>query len=182
MSTSDVEILKSALQKHWPSEPSYKAARYVGRFFNATRFGTKIAAKVIGNHGTYTVSIQINQDRLTSACSCYIGKHGHCHHCHALAVTFLKEANTFTELKQRNLDEVASVADIPEYLRSVTLDDLIQQLKQQGVTQKAFAESIGMSSQKLSAIKSSEKRNRYFHELGATKLACLWVLERFAKK
>jgi transcriptional regulator with XRE-family HTH domain len=62
------------------------------------------------------------------------------------------------------------------------LDELIQSLRKQGITQKAFAESIGMSSQKLSAIKSSERRNRYFHELGATKLACLWVLERFPKK
>jgi len=24
-------------------------------------------------------------------------------------------------------------------------------------------------------------RNRFYHELGATKLACLWVLERFGK-
>mgnify|MGYP001796249775 CR=1 FL=1 len=182
MSTSDVRRLKSALKKHWPSKPGYKAERYVGQFFNATRFGTKIAAEVVGNHGTYTVSIQINQDQITSVCSCYIGKHGYCHHCHALAATFLKQPNIFIELKQRTLDEVVSVTDIPEYLRSVTLDDLIQQLKKQGITQKALAESIGMSSQKLSAIKSSEKRNRYFHELGATKLACLWVLERFAKK
>ena len=55
----------------------------------------------------------------------------------------------------------------------------IQQSRKQGVTQKAFVESIGMSSQKLSAIKSNERRNRDFYELGATKLACLWVLERF---
>ncbi|MCB0214903.1 MAG: hypothetical protein KDJ52_36525, partial [Anaerolineae bacterium] len=78
--------------------------------------------------------------------------------------------------------EVEALADLPEYLRSVTLDELIQALKKKGISQKAFAESIGMSSQKLSAIKSSEKRNRYFHELGATKLACLWVLEKFTKK
>ena len=34
-----------------------KAKRYVGEFFEGTRLGTKISAKVIGNHGTYAVSI-----------------------------------------------------------------------------------------------------------------------------
>ena len=181
MSASDLEILKSTLQKNWSSKPSDKAQRYVGKFFGATRFGTKIAANVLGNHGTYTVSIQVKEGTLNSACSCYIGKYGGCHHCQALAITFLEDTTKFIELNQRNIDEVGEVADIPEYLRSVTLDDLIQELKKKGITQKAFAESIGMSSQKLSAIKSSERRNRYFHELGATKLACLWVLERFGK-
>ena len=52
-------------------------------------------------------------------------------------------------------------------------------MKAQGITQTAFAESIGMNPRHLSAIKSSELRNRYFNELGATKLACLWVIENF---
>ena len=182
MPTSDLEILKSTIQKNWSAKPSEKAKRYVDQFFDATRFGTKIMAKILGNHGTYTVSIQVQEGSETSACSCYIGKYGGCHHCHALAITFLQDTTNFRELKQRSLDEVGELADIPEYLRSVTLDELIGELKKQGITQKAFAESIGMSSPKLSAIKSSERRNRYFHELGATKLACLWVLERFTKQ
>jgi uncharacterized Zn finger protein len=126
--------------------------------------------------------VWISEGIFTSACSCYIGKHGGCHHCQALAITFLQNTAKFKELKQRKLEDVGELADIVEYLRGVTLDELIQELKRNGVTQKAFAESIGMSSQKLSAIKASERRNRYFHELGATKLACLWVLERFGKK
>ena len=182
MPASDLEILKSIIQANWSSRPSDKAKRYVGQFFDTTRFGTKITAKVIGNHGTYTVSLQVSEGSLTSACSCYIGKYGGCHHCQALAITFLQDPTKFIELRQRELEDVGVLADIAEYLRSVTLDGLIEELKKQGITQKAFADSIGMSSQKLSAIKSSERRNRYFHELGATKLACLWVLERFGKK
>ncbi len=182
MSALDLEILKSAIQKNWSSRPGDKAKRYVGQFFDATRFGTKIAAEVAGNHGIYTVSVQVTDGRLTSACSCYIGKHGGCHHCQALGLTFLQDTTAFKELEQRALEDVRELADMPEYLRSVTLDGLIQELKKKGITQKAFAESIGMSSQKLSAIKSSERRNRYFHELGATKLACLWILERFGEK
>jgi len=38
-----------------------------------------------------------------------------------------------------------------------------------------------MNPQHLSAIKSCELRNRFFNELGATKLACLWVLDHFKK-
>lgn len=183
MSTSDLEILKSTIQKNWSSQPSDKVKQYVGQFFGATRFGTKIMAEVMGNYGTYTVSMKIDEKkRLTSTCSCYIDRHGNCHHCQALGITFLQNSAEFIELKKRNLDEVVDIVDLPEYLRSVTLDELIQELKKRGISQKAFAESMGMSSQKLSAIKSSENRNRYFHELGATKLACLWVLERFAKK
>lgn len=182
MPASDLETLKAAIQKNWSSRPSDKAKRYVGQFFGGTRFSNKITAQVKGNHGIYTVSMQVNEGYLTSACSCYIGKRGGCHHCHALAITFLRDTTKFTELKQRTLDEVGALADMPEYLRSVTLEELIKALKKKGISQKAFAESIGMSSQKLSAIKSSEKRNRYFHELGATKLACLWVLEKFTKK
>jgi len=38
-----------------------------------------------------------------------------------------------------------------------------------------------MNTRHLSAIKASELRNRSFNELGATKLACLWVLEHLGK-
>ena len=69
--------------------------------------------------------------------------------------------------------------EMEAYLASTTLDALLQEMKAQGVTQTAFAESIGMNPRHLSAIKSSELRNRYFNELGATKLACLWVIENF---
>lgn len=61
------------------------------------------------------------------------------------------------------------------------LDSLLQDLKSQGISQKDFAESIGMNPRHLSSIKSSEMRNRYYNELGATKLACLWVLEHVSK-
>jgi hypothetical protein len=59
----------------------------------------------------------------------------------------------------------------------VTLEALLAQLKDKDITQKAFAEQIGMHTRHLTAIKSSELRYHYFHELGATKLACVWMLE-----
>jgi transcriptional regulator with XRE-family HTH domain len=76
---------------------------------------------------------------------------------------------------------VSALGELNEYLQGVTLDSLIQEMKANGITQKAFAESLGMSSQYLSAVKSSERRNRYYNELGAIKIACLWVLKKFGQ-
>ena len=106
---------------------------------------------------------------------------GYCHHCHALALTFLKHPDSFQVVRQKRRRDVRAVSDLSAYLKGVTLDSLLQKLKAQGVTQKEIAEGIGMNPRHLSAIKSSELRNRYFNELGATKLACLWVLEHCEK-
>ena len=135
-----------------------------------------------GNHGTYTVSIWVNGEQVSSACGCYIGKHGYCHHCAALAYTFFQSPTTFQEVVSKDKNDLSSLDEIPDYLKSTTLDTLLAELKTKGITQKAFAESIGMNSRHLSAVKSSEKHNHFFNELGAIKLACLWMLEHLDKK
>jgi uncharacterized Zn finger protein len=181
MADADLDLLQTAIKRHWSWVPSKKAKGYVNTFFAAQRRGTTITAKVVGNHGTYTVSIQIEPQGVRSACSCYIGKHGHCHHCEALARTFLVDPRKFTVVKPKQIKEVRQLTDVRASLESVTLDTLLTQLKAQGITQKAFAEQIGMNTRHLAAIKSSELRHHYFNELGATKLACLWVLEHLGK-
>ena len=168
-------MLQAAVRRQWSRTPSDKAKRYVDAFFDATRIGTKIIAKVHGNHGTYTVSIHLNQQTLNAACSCYIGKGGGCHHCEALAQTFLNNPDAFRAREQTQFGAIQTLADLQAYLQNTTLDTLLNELKSQGISQKAFAESIGMSTRHLSAIKSSELRHHYFHELAATKLACIWV-------
>ena len=181
MTDADLDILRTAIQRHWSRVPSSKAKGYVNAFSAAQRRGTTITAKVVGNHGTYTVSIRVDDNGLTSACSCYIGKHGHCHHCEALAITFLQDSSAFKPVKTKQIKEVHDLTDVRSSLDGVTLDALLTQLKAKGVTQKAFAEQIGMNTRHLAAIKSSELRHHYFNELGATKLACLWMLEHFGK-
>jgi hypothetical protein len=84
-------------------------------------------------------------------------------------------------VKPKQIKEVRQLTDVRASLESVTLDTLLNQLKAQGITQKAFAEQIGMNTRHLAAMKSSELRHHYFNELGATKLACLWVLEHLGK-
>jgi hypothetical protein len=177
MPATDVTALTEAIRRSWPRTPSEKARPYVGKFFDQVRIGKRIMAKVEGNHGIYTVSVEAKGASLASACSCYIGKYGGCHHCHALAITFLTHVDSFKEIQRKRLESIRTLADLQAYLRGITLESLLMKLKTQGVTQKAFAEGIGMNPRHLAAIKASELRHHYFHELGATKLACLWVLE-----
>ena len=73
MADPDLDLLQTALKRRWSRVPSQKAKPYVHAFSAAERRGTKITAKVVGNHGTDTVSIQIEEQGLRSACSCYIG-------------------------------------------------------------------------------------------------------------
>lgn len=178
----DIESLQAELRAFWRAAPSEKAKRYVGKFFETTRAGSKIAGKVQGNHGTYLVSIEASPGHLSSACSCYIGKRGFCHHCEALAYTFLETPGGFREVQSTARDEVRSLDDLHVYLQGVTLETLLAELKAHGITQSAFAAGIGMNSRHLSAVKSAESRNNFYHELGATKVACLWVLEHIKQK
>jgi uncharacterized Zn finger protein len=118
MSKSDIDVLKAAIRSYWSRTPSDKAKRYIGQFFNMARVGTKITAQVVGNYGTYTVSIQAKGQDFSSACSCYIGAGGGCHHCEAIAITFLNDANAFKEVKPKKLKEVQSLKDLRGYLSS----------------------------------------------------------------
>jgi uncharacterized Zn finger protein len=177
----EIDEIKAALRDAWFAgcELDVKARRYVGKFYDRRRAGKKIVATVVGNHGTYTVSLAVKLKRVESACSCYVGRGGGCHHCDALAQTFLNDAVSFQVIKRKGRGSVRTLKDLKAYLNGATLDTFLQELKAQGITQTAFAESIGMNPRHLSAIKSSELRNRFFNELGATKLACLWVIEKF---
>jgi uncharacterized Zn finger protein len=177
----DVVELKKALKKRWSRNPSTKAKRYIEKFWDRTRRGQRIMAQVEGNHGTYRVSVGINNNVLDAACSCYKGKHGYCHHCAALAYTFLDNPDSFVVITPIPLAQVATMDDLKRYLEATTLDELITELKAKSITQKAFAESIGMSSQKVGTIKRNELQGYRVHELAAVKLACVWVLQNLTK-
>ena len=51
--------------------------------------------------------------------------------------------------------DVRTLTDVQAYLQSVTLEALLAQLKDKGITQKAFAEQLGMHTRHLAAMKSS---------------------------
>jgi uncharacterized Zn finger protein len=174
---SEIGEVKAAIVRHqWGMSGDEKVTRYVGKFFDRHRIGKKIMARVVGNHGTYTVSLSVKDGRADGACSCYVGRGG-CHHCVALAKTFMDNPESFVAVARKRRTNIRTLDDLASYLKGVTLAKLIDQMKERGVTQTAFAESIGMNLRHLAAIKSSEARHRYFNELGATKLAVLWVIE-----
>jgi uncharacterized Zn finger protein len=179
MTESD-SSLQNAIHSTWSKAPGEKARRYIGKFYALERIGGRITGKVEGNHGTYAVSIRVENGRVSSACGCYIGKHGYCHHCEALAHTFYQNPEAFIEVVSKEKTELSALGDLPDYIKSTTLESLLAELKGKGITQKAFAESIGMNPRHLGAVKSSELRNHYFNELGAIKLACLWMLEHIS--
>lgn len=186
MEQEDIAALRDALQHHWAwaEEPDAKAASYVDQFSDRTRAGRRISGRVEGNHGTYTVSIDATNGALEAACSCYIGRSGYCHHCHTLARTFLHDPASFRAAPPPTLQDARDMRtpeDLRAYLQGVTLDALIGAPQARGITQARVAASIGMNPRQLSAIKSSERRNRYFNELGATKVACLWMLEHVGR-
>lgn len=179
---SEIEEIKAVIVRDELHISDHKkVARYVGRFFDRRRMGKKIVAKVIGNYGAYTVSLTVKDGRAKGVCSCYVGRDG-CHHCVALARTFLDDPESFVAIAKKRRMNISTLDDLASYLESVTLAELTERMKERGVTQMAFAESIEMNPRHLTAIKSSEARHRYFHELGATKLACLWVIENIEVK
>ena len=112
MSALTRERLQSAIQRRWSGNPSVKARRYIESFFNRTRTATKIAAQVEGNHGIYTVSIQVEDHGLSAACSCYIGKEGFCHHCEALAFAFLRGDHDFKVIEAKKSSDIHAIEDV----------------------------------------------------------------------
>lgn len=170
-------LIKKDVEKFHVSE---KVSRYIGEFYDCEIKNNKILGYVVGNHGEYTVSIEIVGEYLNEHCSCYIGKNG-CHHTTALEHSFLENPDDFEIIKEVKRTRLNSLEKIRDYLDYVTLEDLTDEMNALGLTQTDLAKATGTSSAHISAVKRSEARNRYFKELGVTKLACLWMIDN-AKK
>src|SRR5262249_6843593 len=121
-SDADIEAIRTAIiRDNWHIGEHKKVAVYFGKFFDRKRVGKKIVAKVVGNHGTYTVSLSVKDGRALGACSCYIGRDG-CHHCVALAKTFLSDSDSFTVVTKKGRTKIQTLEDLERYLEGVTLD------------------------------------------------------------
>jgi hypothetical protein len=68
----------------------------------------------------------------------------------------MQDPTRFQVVTPTQRTDVRTLTDVQPYLQSVTLEALLAQLKEHGITQKAFAEQIGMSTRHLAAMKSSE--------------------------
>lgn len=178
----DIEQAKKIIARElrFYGNASEKVNRYLGKFYNRQIKNERVFAKVQGNYGEYTVSLEPFKPNLNFSCSCYIGKNG-CHHCVALAHTFLKDAESFKFVNETRRSDVKNLEQLGIYLNYVTLSELMDELKSAGISQKEFAETVGTTSRYLSSVKTSEARNRSYKGLGAVKLACLWMIENAGK-
>ena len=69
---SDLDsALHKAIRSTWSGTPGEKARRYIGKFYALERIGGRITGTVEGNHGTYTVSIRVEEGHVSSTCGCY---------------------------------------------------------------------------------------------------------------
>jgi uncharacterized Zn finger protein len=162
----------------WRTSPSdIKARRYVGQFFNRRRIDLKIIADVEGNHGTYTVSIDTGTEHPTSACSCYIGAGGGCHHVRALAQTFLDAPDSFVPQETRTREQVRTLDDLALYLETTPLKALLADLKAHDLSPKQAGTLLGAGKRTLNIAAQDEAHNQRTDMLGALKLACLYLLE-----
>src|SRR5262249_14598926 len=113
---SEIEEVKAAIiRDQWHISDAEKITRYVSKFFDRQRTGKKITARVVGNHGTYMVSLAVKAGRTSGACSCYVGRDG-CHHCVALAKTFMDNPESFVAVAGKRRRNVRTLDDMASYL------------------------------------------------------------------
>ncbi len=69
-----------------------------------------------------------------------------------------------------------SLDELERYLKTTTLEQLLDECRQRGITQARLAGMFRLPPNFLSVVKSSERKGHYFNFIGACKLACLYVL------
>lgn len=157
-----------------------KEREYFDAFFNREATEDSIKAKVQGNYGTYRTSLKrLKSGFIKSSCSCYMGSG--CKHTYALAHTFLKKTDTFNFKVKVVPKTVKNLQDVQLMLEAKTLEEIMFALRKKKITQKDLAESIGTTSAHIGKLKSGEQKGYIYKELGAVKLAAIWVLDNIKK-
>jgi predicted XRE-type DNA-binding protein len=180
MTTSETaRTVKHLLQNRWQGGISPKAQKYVNVFFDVFALRGGLYAKVEGNHGVYRVSLFHFNNQIDATCSCYIGKSGYCHHCEALARTFLLNPTSIPTIPAYQLADISAAAtpeQIYHFTRSAALAEILQELERNRVSIKSVAESMGLSPQRIRALMKKEQQQGILDELIPLKLASIWLL------
>ena len=168
------------------SQKTYQRAQeYVMQFTHQTIQGNEISGKVEGNYGTYTTFLHVSDkgDFLEGRCSCRAADQDFCKHSAALGLTYLATPESFVQKEKAGKagkvarEEIKSLDDVAAYLKRVTLDELVKELKARGTSQKSLLEILKMNPNLFSSAKRCEQRGRYYNFLNALKLACLYLLK-----
>lgn len=80
-------------------------------------------------------------------------------------------------MKPMTLPKFDNLNELETYLQDTSLESLLDECRQRGITQKRLAEMFRLPSNFLSVVKRSERKGHYFNFIGACKIACLYVLE-----
>ncbi len=169
---TEKELRRSFDPKTWS-----RAQDYVGAFENLEITPREIRGNVTGNYGTYTTILRRIGDDLEFACSCPAADDMDCKHAAALGLTYMRDPGSFKEIAAANRAEVRALADVSKFLKGRSLEQLVEELRDRGVTQKQVVEILGINSGLFGSAKRLEKRGRRYGLLNACKLACAYLLE-----
>ena len=172
-----IVFIEAQLRAQVSAKTYQRAQEYVAYFTHRTIDGNEISGKVEGNYGTYTTFLDASGSWLEGRCSCRAADEMFCKHAVALGLTYLKSPESFITKEKVGRREITSLDDVADYLDSVTLDELVKELKARNITQKRITEILNMNPNLFSSAKRCEQRGRYYNFLNALKLACLYFLE-----
>jgi hypothetical protein len=168
---TEKELRDTLASKTWS-----RAQDYVGGFFGTEACPREIRGEVTGNYGTYTTVLRRVGDALECVCSCPAAEDMDCKHAAALGLTYLRDPGSFKELATADRTEVRALVDISKFLKGTSLEELVTELRDRGITQKQVVEILGINSGLFGSAKRLEKRGQRYGFLNACKLACAYLL------
>jgi len=171
----DQKITYYQLKSLCNSRTYNRAWKYAGSFIKRTIDGSEISGIVGGNYGDYFTTLNLKE--LKATCTCKSGD-DLCKHAIALGLTYIVSPESFRR-KEKDvvIKKIRRLSDIPEFLDSVTLDDLVKELKKRKITQKEITRILNMNQNLFISAKRCEKIGHRYNFLNACKLACMYLIE-----
>lgn len=169
-------LATSELHELFDSETWDRARGYVGAFSSTQASPREIRGEVTGHHGTYTTFLRRVGDSLECACSCLAASEMNCKHSAALGLTYLRDSRSFQAMAARDRIEIRALKDVHKFLERTTLEDLVEEIRDRGITQKQVVQILGINAGLFGSAKRLEKRGRRYGFLNACKLACAYLL------
>ena len=155
-----------------------RAENYVGKFYDCKIEGPYLTGVIKGNHGDYEVKLKIDTDPLEYSCGCNTSKEMFCKHSAALGLTYIYTPWLFKTTQKINRESVKTDEELQFYIKTTTLKELINELKDSCIGPNKLAEIVGISSQQLLNIIKDEEKGKYHLLTDPLKLSCLYLIEK----
>ncbi len=129
-----------------------RAENYVGKFHNCSIDNSCIKGTIKGNHGDYTVSMDIDTDPIQFKCDCEKGQEVFCKHAAALGLTYIYTPWVFASNQKMDRNALRTTDDIQFYVKTTKLKQLLDDLKAAGVSVSQLAELTGIAMKQISCL------------------------------